>query len=210
MTVLITRPKHDLITRYLCVWSEEILAIARAHYITVYDLEGEKANRKNLESYIKNRPPSFVFLNGHGNAEVVTGHDNEPLVDINSRLPEVIVYARSCDAGQVLGSALIKNGTQAFIGYRRKFICGYTPEKMWKPLEDPIARLFLVPSNLIVSTLLKGHSVQDAHARSKEEMYKNFKKMISSKATYEERYSARWLWSNLNNQVLLGEGGAKI
>jgi len=67
-----------------------------------------------------------------------------------------------------------------------------------------LAKLFLEPSNSIAMVLLKGHTVQEAHNRSRAAMYKNFRKMVSSAASYEERFAARWLWSNLKNQVLIG------
>ena len=120
------------------------------------------------------------------------------------------MYARSCEVGQNLGSKLITNGAKSFIGYKRKFFVGYTPEKITKPLDDSIAGLFLKPSNLVVSTLLKSNTAEEAHKRSQKQMYRNFRKMVSSTASFEERYSARWLWSNLNNQVLFGDRVGKI
>lgn len=208
-SVLITRPQHDEITRYFCAWSETVVGMARARG-SAYDLFSERAVRKNLESYIRGQNPAFVFLNGHGNAQAIAGHENEVLVDSGSSLPETIIYARSCDAAQILGPKLVEKGTLAFIGYTRKFICGYTPDKIWRPLEDVMAKLFLEPSNLVASTLIKGNSTHEAHTRSKAAMYKNFRKMVSSTATFEERYAARWMWSNLNSQILLGDPEATI
>ncbi|KKT40943.1 MAG: hypothetical protein UW30_C0015G0014 [Candidatus Giovannonibacteria bacterium GW2011_GWA2_44_13b] len=208
--LLVTRPNHDLITQYFHKWSEEVLHAAEKKNIKVYDLKGKKAVKSELESYALTQKPSLFFLNGHGNAYVIMGHDNEPIVNASSSLGEGIIYARSCDAGQALGALLIKNGAKTFIGYKRKFICGYSPDKITKPELDPIARIFLEPSNLVVLILIKGHTSQDAHNRSKEAMYKNFRKMISSAASYEERYAARWMWGNLNNQVLIGNPKSKI
>lgn len=208
--ILITRPHHDYATNYLRVWSKEIKSLAEEKGIPVYDLEGKKSLKANLESYWKAHKPSFIFLNGHGDTHVITGHDNEPLVDMSTSLNGALIYARSCDAGQVLGSQLINNGARAFIGYKRKFVLGYSPEKLAKPREDAMAGLFLEPSNLVASTILKERTAQEAHIRSKKAMYRNFRKMVSSAASYEERYAARWLWSNLNNQVLFGDINAKI
>ena len=208
-SVLISRPEHDVITKYFHAWSEDVLADAKTRG-AVYDLTADKATRKNFESYVKGKNPSFLFINGHGDAERIAGYENEILIDSKSNLPETVLYARSCDAAQILGPLLVSKGVQAFIGYKRKFICGYSPDKVWRPLEDPIAKLFLEPSNLVASTLIKGHSTQEAHRRSKDAMIKNFRKMISSTASYEERYAARWLWSNINCQVLLGDVSATI
>lgn len=197
-------------TKYLCVWSEEIVFLTKRKGITLLDLKGKKANRKTFESYIKAHSPSVIFLNGHGNAVAIAGYDDQLIVDDASILVDAIIYARSCDAGRYLGPALVKRGIRAFIGYNRKFILGYLPDKIMHPNEDPIARLFLQPSNLAVSTLIKGNTASEAHARSKEAMYKNFRRMISSIATYEERFAARWLWSNIHGQVLLGDPGARM
>ena len=209
-SVLITRPHHDVVTKYLYGWSEEIVTFAKAKMAVAYDLAGNKATRKRFESYVLAHKPSFIFLNGHGNADTIAGHDDEPLMDASSNVRGGVLYARSCDAGRMLGPALVKKGIATFIGYIRKFTFGYLPEKMTRPREDRLAALFLEPSNLIPSVLMKGHPAQEAHARSKTAMYRNFRKMIASTATYEERYAARWLWSNINSQVLLGDPGAKI
>lgn len=208
--LLITRPDHETVTKYLCLWSEEVKEFAERKGIIVYDLKGRKANRKEFESYLSKNRPALLFLNGHGGAEVITGYDNEPLIDQNSSVPGCIIYGRSCDAALFLGPYLVQNGARTFIGYRRKFILGYSPEKITRPLEDHIARLFLEPSNLVVTTLLKGNTASEAYHRSRGEMYKNFLKMLSSTASYEEHHAAPWLWSNFNNQNLSGDPDACI
>lgn len=209
-SILVTRPDHDLITKYFHMWSQDIIDFAKSKNIVVYDLRGKKSNRKEFVSYISKRCPSIVFLNGHGNATIFTGYNNEPIINSESVLENSIIYARSCEVGQNLGLKLVENGAKVFIGYNRKFFCGYTQEKITKPLEDKIASLFLEPSNLVVLTLLKNNNAEEAHKRSKEHMYKNFRRMISSTATFEEKYSARWLWSNFNSQVIFGDSLAKI
>jgi hypothetical protein len=79
-----------------------------------------------------------------------------------------------------------------------------------KPASDPIAKMFLESSNLVVSTLIKGHTSIEADLRSKEAMSKNLKHMISSEADLEERYAAPAMWSNINSQIILGDKNAKI
>lgn len=208
--LLVTRPDHDLVTKYLAAWSEEIVALARRKGLPAFDLGGTKANRRMLESYVRTHEPSFLFLNGHGDAHTITGYDNEPLLDAQSRCPRAIIYARSCKAARALGPMLVAQGLGAFIGYRRNFIFGYAPDAITRPKHDAIARLFLGPSNLVASTLIKSHPAREAYRRSKEAMYCNFRRMVSSAASDEERYAARWLWGNLNSQVLLGDQGARV
>jgi len=208
--ILITRPDHDLVTKYLYVWTGLFIKIAKKKGVKYFDLSGKKAIRQKFESYLKKQKPSLLFLNGHGSREVITGHDDEILIDKDSSFRGGVTYARSCDAGQLLGRILVNSGLETFIGYKRKFILGYSPDKTTKPLQDNIAKLFLEPSNLVPSTLLKGHTSQNAYERSKQAMHKNFQKMISSVATFEERYAAKWLWSNMSCQVLLGNPHSKI
>ncbi len=208
--LLITRPDHETVTKCLCLWSEAVKEFAEHKGIIVYDLKGKKANRKEFESYLSKNRPALLFLNGHGNAEIITGYDDYPLVDSSSSMPECIVYGRSCDAALFLGPYLVQKGTRTFIGYCRKFILGYSLEKIMRPLEDHIARLFLEPSNLVITTLLKGNTTSEAHRRSRAEMYKNFIKMLASTSSYEERHAAPWLWSNFNSQILLGDANACI
>jgi hypothetical protein len=211
-SLLVTRPNHDQTTNYLYYWSALVIKEATKRGIDVYDLSGRKATKSNFDSYLKSKKPRALFLNGHGNEKTITGHDFEPILESGKKEPveKTIIYARSCEAAFVLGRKLITDGAIAFIGYLRKFIFGYTPSKITKPLEDSLAKLFLEPSNLVVTVIIKGHVVEKAHERSKKAMFENFKKMISTTATYEEKYAARWLWGNINSQVLYGEKGATI
>lgn len=209
-SIPITRPNHELVTKYLCEWSEQIVLMAKNKGIDTHDLSGDKATRKNFEGYLKKHKPSFVFLNGHGNANIITGFNNEPILDAQSAIPVSIIYARSCEAAASLGQKLVSLSIKSFVGYKRKFIFGYDPVKQFKPLNDTLAKLFLEPSNLVASTIIKGHTVSEAHSRSKSAMYKNFRRMLSSEATYEERFAARWLWSNINSQVILGDVNCRM
>lgn len=209
-SILITRPNHDYTTNYLYFWAEEVIKLAQRRGFSVYDLKGRKASRKQFENYVQKNKPSFLFLNGHGDAVTVTGYNNEPLIDSSSSVLDYVIYARSCDAGRKLGIDLVKKGTKTFIGYTRKFIFGYSSLKITRPKDDDMAKLFLEPSNLVASTLIKGHTSIEAHHRSKDAMYKNFLRMISGWATYEQRYAARWLWGNIRSQVLIGDQNSKI
>ena len=179
--------------------------MARTKGLEVFDLDGTKSTRRNFEGYVKKHSPNFAFVNGHGNALEVAGHENEIIIDKECNLKIQIIYARSCEAALILGPSLVSRSVDTFIGYTRKFIFGYDPSKCYKPLDDVLAKLFLEPSNLVASTIIKGHPAREANKRSKDAMYKNFRKMISSRATYEERFAARWLWSNINSQVVLGD-----
>jgi len=172
-SLLVTRPNHDETTNYLYYWSTLVIKEARKRNFSVYNLAGNKANKK-------------------------------------SAVAETIIYARSCDAGITLGKRLIKDRAKAFIGYNRKFILGYTPQKLTRPLSDSLAKLFLEPSNLVVTTLIKSKTAQAAQDRSKQAMWKNFRRMTANRASSQMRYTARWLWSNYKSQVLYGDAKAAV
>lgn len=212
-TILITRPNHDLTTNYLYFWSEAVIDTAKKHNLIILDLNKNKANRKNFDSYLKNKHPQFIFLNGHGSKTAITGYNNEVLIESNKNKAMIktsIIYARSCDSGKILGKVLINNGVSAFIGYERKFVFLYNPDYLTKPQEDPVAKIFLEPSNLIPNTIIKGHSAGEAQDRSKENMLKNFRLLLISSSGPEERYCASLLWSNIKCQVLLGDPETKM
>lgn len=209
-SILITRPDHEIMTKYCYIWTTSIVVLAKEKLMNVYDLKGKKANRKDFESYVKINNPSIIFLNGHGNAKTITGYNNEPIMDNKSVPSRSIIYARSCEAAQSLGHILIQKGVRTFIGYIRKFIFFYDPNCILKPANDKMAQLFLESSNLIISTLIKDHTAVEAHQRSVSVMYKNLRKMLSSVATFEERYAAPAMWNNITAQVVLGDEQARI
>lgn len=212
ISLLVTRPNHDHATNYLCCWSTYVIKEAEKKRIDVYDLDGNKANKKTFDSYLVSKNPKIIFLNGHGDKNNLTGYNNEILLQIGGKqiLNGNIIYARSCDAAVNLGRELISRGAKVFIGYNRKFNVVYTLSKIFKPLEDFLAKQFLEPSNLVVTTIIKGNSVEDSDRRSKDAMRKNFRKMLSSNASYEETFAAPYLWSNIKGQIVYGDIRAKI
>lgn len=204
--LLLTRPNHDVGTNYLFYWSEH--AVNPCYGFKILDLKGDKANLVNFASYVKKHQPSIIFFNGHGSDNVIGGYNNEILVKSGKNeylLKGSVVYARCCDAAKQLGFDCVKRGTLAFIGYKRKYILGYSAPHITKPLLDPVAKLFLEPSNLIIKSLLKGNTVNKAFQRSKEEMFRNIRFMVSSSASEEQKDAAPYLWANINSQVVIGD-----
>lgn len=212
-SILITRPKYDPATFHLFDWSSIVIAEAVQKQFAIYDLSGQKAIRANLESYISKNKPGILFFNGHGNANCITGHQGNVLIQSkdNERLTkDAIVYARSCEVGLKLGLALISAGTKSFIGYRAKFVFVTSRVPVKNSLDDPVAKLFLEPSNGVPISLIKGNSTGDAHQKSKREMLRNLRFMLSSKATKDMRDAATYLSSNYKNQVLHGDPNAVV
>lgn len=210
--ILVTRPNHDLVTTYISAWAKFVLSEADKRKIPRLDLVGKKANKKYFESYIKRNQPRLIFLNGHGSTDSITGFDNEILISFKDTniLERKIIYARSCDAGARLGSKLIKDGTDCFIGYRQGFVVGYSEEYRTRPLQDKLAKLFLEPSNLVPVSILKGNNTLDAFRKSQEALLRNFYFVLSTKALTEEKDAAPYLWHNRKHQILLGNSSAKL
>ncbi len=211
--MLITRPNHDYATNYLFMWSKFILDAASKAKIPIVDLVGKKATRKNFESYVKKLKPNFIMINGHGNNDFVCGQKNEILVkkgDNDGILNNTVVYARSCSSASGLGKACAKNVNTTYIGYNADYFFMFDEDKLFHPLEDKSARMFLEPSNYVALSLLKGHTAQEANQRSKNEMRKNILKLLANTATDGDQSMLPLMISNYNHQVCLGNGNATI
>lgn len=203
--LLITRPKHDVTTRYLFYWSKKIIELAKEKGIKVWDLEGEKANYKEVESRLRKGKSSLIFFNGHGNDDRITGHDNEILLMVGRNeelLISKIIYALSCRSGKKLGFESIKKGALGYIGYDDDFIFFIDDEKIKDPLNDKTAELFLEASNQVMISLIKGHNIKESHERSKKIFMNNARKLISSDS--EESYLVPYLLWDMQHQVCLG------
>lgn len=211
-SLLITRPEHDLTTRYVSKWSEKVIEEANDKRVKVIDLKREKANKDRVLGILKKKANlrMLVVLNGHGNDTTVMGHNNEPLItkDNAEALAAKLVFARSCQSAKVLGKAAVAKGSIAYLGYQENFIFLIDEDKISKPLEDAKAALFLEPSNHVIISLLKGHSASDADNRSKNLFRKNLERVLAGKASSEDRYAARYLYWDMINQVCLGDGTA--
>jgi len=179
---LITRPEHDDTTLYLSNWCKESINLASKKGANVIDLHREKANKKEFEGRILKIKPEFIVLNGHGDENSITGHNNEDLISIESDdkiLNLNIVYAISCRSAKNLGVKCFEKGTSCYTGYTDDFIFIYEKEKISRPLSDETAKLFLEPSKLFIETIIKNNPVGDALNRSKKKMQDNFLKAIS-------------------------------
>ena len=211
--VLLTRPKHDYTMRYISVWNEEVIDIAKSKKFAIFDLEGTRAVRHEVESFLAKKHPELVLLNGHGAPDHVMGNENEVLVQKGENehtLAGAVVYALSCSSGELLGPACIQSGTKAYIGYDRNFSFIHLTSYRTHPHNDPIAKLFAEPSNLVGTTLLKGHTVGDAYKRSQRAFRRNINRLISSETKPEESATLKYLLWDMQHQVCLGNKEAKI
>jgi hypothetical protein len=206
--LLITRPEHDYATRYLSAWSEKLFDLIKSKSYSIIDLHQERANRKEIESIISKRNPSLVVINGHGSDDMVSGHDNNLLIkagDNSFFLNNRITYAISCRSACVLGKEIAKNAETTYIGYQDDFILVYIEKYRTRPIEDKFAGLFLDPSNLVVTTLIKGHSAREAVLRAKQEFLRNIQKFLTSKVKSDDSSALRYLVWDMRNLILQGD-----
>jgi len=208
ITLLITRPNYEKTTYYLFHWNKKILTEAQDKKVNVIDLAEKRANKKELVSALSKRNPGFVILNGHGDANLITGQENETLIKAgeNEQLLEgKVVYALSCKTAQTLGPASMKKGCKLYIGYSEDFTFWF---KSPRPLEDPWARYFLDTSNSIPIGLLKGHTVKEVYERAKSLNLKNIRKLIATKSP-DSFLIPDLLW-NMSNLRYLGKADAHL
>lgn len=212
-TILITRPSYDSTTRYISSWAEKVIQVAKSKGNSVIDLYKNRANKKETIGVIQKKNPTLIFLNGHGNDEIVTGHEGEVLIGVGVNeaiLKSKIIYALSCRSAKVLGPSSIQHGAEVYIGYDEDFIFMYSVDKINHPLEDTTARLFLEPSNQVGISLLKGHTAQSSHENSKKFFMRNIQRLLTSQASKEDSAAVRYLLWDMQHQVCMGNGGARF
>jgi len=210
-TLLVTRPFYDPTTSYLHYWNLNIIDTAKRKSMKVIDLDSKRANKKELTSVIEKVRPSLVLLNGHGNDNMILGQDGEILIKVGENeyiLNNCLIYALSCKSAKVLGPSSIKAGAKAYIGYVEDFIFFVENDYSTRPQSDPIAGLFLKPTNIIVESLIKGHAAGKAEENGRREFNKNIQSVLSSKSS--EGYLARFLIWDMIHQVCLGDHNSTI
>lgn len=205
-SILVTRPNHDITTRYLYYWARAVITEAEKRDLIIYDLKVKKANKNTLEGIIKKTQPSLIFINGHGDRSCVTGYDNEVLIkagDNDSILEDKIVYALSCRSADQLGESSIKCGAIAYLGYKDDFVFMMESDKTSHPLQDKTASLFLDPSNLLIISIVKGNTPDDSYNRSQRAYKKNIQKLLTSESAPESKDLIPYLLWDMDNQVCL-------
>jgi hypothetical protein len=211
VTILITRPQYELTTHYLFSWSKKIIEFAQSRGDKILDLKGKRVTRENFEVMLRKMSPQLVLLNGHGNDNVVCGQDDEEILIANDNevlLGEKIIYALACRTSNILGKKSVDNGATCYIGYQEDFLFWTHPNYATKPLDDPRAKMFLEPSNLLSTSLVKGHAAYEAVAKTKKAMLENIQKLIATDSP-DQFMIPDILW-DIGNLVCLGDQNAKL
>ena len=170
--LLVTRPYHDINTEYLHSFAKGILKLVRTTKdIHATDLEGGKATRNQVEKCLANENPGLVFLNGHGNRLVICGHRDEVIIDkSNINLTKGrIVYALACDCLEELGVLAVQSGTEAFVGYRARFMIVKDSSRDTVPDKDKNVLPFKRACSTLINALVFSNPVGKAIELTKRE-----------------------------------------
>lgn len=192
-----TRPNHEIRVTYLFHWGKEILNFAKKRNINFSDFKDGKANKKDVEKYLRKQNPRMIVFNGHGNATMICGHEDEPLIISNENedlLSSKIAYAIACDAAKKLGKDAVKKGCDAFIGYEGPFGFVRDASRECNPSKDKFAKPFKQVSNVIVTSLLKGSSVKESVEKSKRLTSELIKEYSTSDAESGHKDVRFWLF----------------
>jgi hypothetical protein len=201
--ILITSPRHDLATSYLNHFSSEIVSFCKSKNINLKIIHDSKVTRENFEKSVKKLNYNFLFLNGHGGPDIITGHNNEFLIKLGENenlLKDKFTYARSCWAAAGLGTSLGDNSKGCFIGYNIPFMFLHDKNRSATPNKDSITKPFFKTTNLIPVGILKGRSAKEVDDSSKRAMLKEMKKALMQK----EEALLETLWNNYVGQVVCG------
>lgn len=206
---MVTRPKYDDGTEYLSYYASLILKEANKLNIIYKDFPGKQANSREICKYLKKKNPKLIFINGHGNVDSLEGDKGEIIFSVDKNiglLKNKLVYARACHAAINFGKKMVYGNEGCFIGY-------FTPFSFWMdsrhsaiPSKDNLAKLFLEPSNEIVSFLMKGNNPKISDKKSKKMMIDNIKKILVMEEK-KEPGATRWLevlWNNFEGQKVIG------
>ena len=213
-SLLITCPEHDDATAYLTYFSKKIIDEAIIKSLKFTEVKDDNLNEKDFTSILKKLDPRLIVLNGHGTYNAIFGHKDNVIIKLNQNdhlLKEKIVYARSCNAGALLGQECVKDTKDGcFIGYNLPFIFYMDAKWTTKPHNDKIARLFIEPSNLIPISIIKGHSTLEAHNNCKKKILRTLNKLVKDKQEPETPLYLEALWNNYIGQVIHGNKKAKL
>ena len=211
--VLFSRPSDDITLNYLHYYSKELVELSEAEGHTTLNKEYADANKKNVLALIQQKSPSLIMFNGHGSPEVICGHKQEVIVDSKENadvLKNAITYALSCASAAILGKKAVEKGATCFIGYESDFALGKDPDSEAAPRHDKIAKLFLEPSNMLMSVLLKGNTAKIAVEKAKNKMKENIWYLHTTKDFPEAVYYAPFLFGNYLSLATHGNEEANI
>jgi hypothetical protein len=185
--ILIARTKKDISTKYIYYWADQIKQEAELLGFHVIDLQDENFEEDKIKKYIEEFDPFLIFLNGHGTQYSIKGYDGETDVILRCKNDHLfnnrIVYALSCHSSVILGKSSRNKGCRCYIGYKDRV--RFPMQELDNVLDDFVTEPFMIVSNEIVLTLLKGGNPEEAYQNSQklfDELIKHWKKQNKPEA----------------------------
>ena len=210
--MIITCPKHDDATSYLTFFSNDIIREAANKFLSIKKIGDRQLNLNEFSKILEKLDYKLLVLNGHGISDSIFGYKENAIIKLGKNdglIKERLVYARSCDAGTVLGKECMKKTKNGcFIGYNMPFIFYMDSKWTTNPHNDCVAKLFLEPSNLVPISIIKGHSALEAHENSRKQILKEMSRLMKNKQEQETPFYLEALWNNYAGQVIFGNKDA--
>jgi len=197
------------VTRLISAWASLSLSTARNYGIEYRDLYKNNATRSNFEAQLNQFDPLFVFINGHGNKNLIVCQDGDLLLQggLNTNiLSRRVVYDLSCLAGAQLGPTAISEGCICFMGYTEEFIF-YSSDL--PPLADNVLRYFMDPVLTCVMSFLAGNSTSVSYTYAQERFDYWIEVLANSTDRDAPAHISTLLWDK-DHHVLYGDGSATI
>jgi hypothetical protein len=137
-------------------------------------------------------PQSDIIIGaGHGSKTSFTGQN------------ESVIKLLSCQTGVSLGPDLIKNGAEAFLGYKDDYVWVMDSDLASTPWADEMASTCLLPVVDGLNALLDGKTAKEAFEVELQGYTRNA-------AAEEDALIKSCLGFNYDNAVLLGEPTARV
>lgn len=203
--LLITRPEHDLVTRYLSEWFREVIDLAYTKGYQVTDIKQERVNKQLVEKYLQKNNFKTILFNGHGTQNTITGHNNQPLIieqHNENLLRNADIHALSCQAGKSLGASCIQQGANTFIGYREDFVFLTQKNRECTPSNDNIAKAFKKPAINAPINLIKGTKPKQAYDKAIHAYKQEITEHTSSEETPLAKDIRFWLFWNMSSLTI--------
>lgn len=200
MRILVTSPESDNITRYLRVWTKQMLQKAH-HQHRIFHLDKKKVTNKHFCGLLKKKSIDVVCINGHGADDRVVGYKQETLLNVENAdlLSGTTAHVLACNTAKTLGPAAMAAGAKGYIGYDERFIMLSRPTKISQPLQDDVARLFLDPAFTAPKALLDGKTCQEAVVLTQNAYRRSIKTALNSDIQSDKDRCVGFLLWNLKH-----------
>ncbi len=153
-------------------------------------------------------PQSDIIIGvGHGDKDNFAGQNEAVILGVGRYNPREVrgkvIKLLSCQTGVRLGPDLIKNGAEAFLGYKDDYVWVMDADLASTPWADEMAGTCLLPVIDGLNTLLDGKTAEEAFEIEREGYLQNA-------AVEEDDLIRSCLDFNHDNAVLLGNTAARV